>query len=202
MDIKTSGFVTSVAKAEDLKDFGLDEVAVAGRSNVGKSTFINYITCRKALAKTSATPGKTRMVNYFVINESMDNAFMLVDLPGYGYAVNLSEAEKARWDKLMGAYLTGSERLKHVLVLMDIRREPSKLDIHMIEYLNLNIIPFTVVLTKADKLSRSASLRQKKAIASALKLGIDNLIITSSLNKQGGEEIKNLIYDRLFNSDN
>ena len=98
--------------------------------------------------------------------------------------------------------LTGSERLKHVLVLMDIRREPSKLDIHMIEYLNLNIIPFTVVLTKADKLSRSASLRQKKAIASALKLGIDNLIITSSLNKQGGEEIKNLIYDRLFNSDN
>ena len=121
---------------------------------------------------------------------------------GYGYAVNLSEEEKARWDKLMGAYLTGSERLKHVLVLMDIRREPSKLDIHMIEYLNLNIIPFTVVLTKADKLSRSASLRQKKAIASALKLGIDNLIITSSLNKQGGEEIKNLIYDRLFNSDN
>ncbi|MDE6550978.1 MAG: ribosome biogenesis GTP-binding protein YihA/YsxC [Clostridia bacterium] len=198
MDIKTSRFVTSVAKSEDLKDFNLDEVAVAGRSNVGKSTFINYITGRKALAKTSATPGKTRMVNYFAINEALDYAFMLVDLPGYGYAVNLSEDEKRRWDKLMGAYLTGSERLKHVLVLMDIRREPSKLDIHMIEYLNLNIVPFTVVLTKADKLSKSAALRQKKAIASSLKLGIDNLIVTSSLNKQGGDEIKQLIEEKLF----
>lgn len=190
MQIKTAQFVTSVARAESLKDFGVGEIAVAGRSNVGKSTFINYLTGRKGLAKTSSTPGKTRLLNYFSVN---DGEFMLVDLPGYGFAVKLSDEERRRWDALMSAYLTSSQRLKHVLVLMDIRREPSELDKQMIAFLSGRIVPFTVVLTKADKLSRAATGRQKSAIASVLKLGVDDLIVTSSLNKLGKEEVCALI---------
>lgn len=190
MQIKTAQFVTSVARAEALKDFGVGEIAVAGRSNVGKSTFINYLTGRKGLAKTSSTPGKTRLLNYFSVN---DGEFMLVDLPGYGFAVKLSDEERRRWDVLMSAYLTSSQRLKHVLLLMDIRREPSELDKQMIAFLSGRIVPFTVVLTKADKLSRAAADRQKSAIASALKLGVDDLIVTSSLNKLGKEEVCALI---------
>lgn len=190
MEIKTAKFITSVASPENIRDFGMGEIAVAGRSNVGKSSFINYLTGRKGLAKTSSTPGKTRLINYFSVN---DGEFMLVDLPGYGYAVKLSDEERRRWDVLMGTYLTSSPRLKLVLVLMDIRREPSELDKQMIKFLSDSIVPFAVILTKADKLSRAAAGRQKSACASALKLGVDNLIITSSLNKQGNEEVSALI---------
>ena len=186
MEIKTAKFVTSVASADNIKDFGVDEIAVAGRSNVGKSSFINYLTGRKGLAKTSSTPGKTRLLNYFSVN---DEQFMLVDLPGYGFAVKLSEEERRRWDALMGTYLTSSPRLKLVLVLMDIRREPSELDKQMISFLSTSIVSFVVVLTKADKLSRAAAGRQKSAIASALKLGVDNILITSSLNRQGKDDV-------------
>lgn len=194
MEIKTAKFITSVASPENIRDFGMGEIAVAGRSNVGKSSFINYLTGRKGLAKTSSTPGKTRLINYFSVN---DGEFMLVDLPGYGYAVKLSDEERRRWDVLMGTYLTSSPRLKLVLVLMDIRREPSELDKQMIKFLSDSIVPFAVILTKADKLSRAAAGRQKSACASALKLGVDNLIITSSLNKQGNEEVSALI-ERYF----
>lgn len=186
MEIKTAKFITSVASADNIKDFGVDEIAVAGRSNVGKSSFINYLTGRKGLAKTSSTPGKTRLLNYFSVN---DGQFMLVDLPGYGFAVKLSEEERRRWDALMGTYLTSSPRLKLVLVLMDIRREPSELDKQMISFLSTSIVSFVVVLTKADKLSRAAAGRQKSAIASALKLGVDNILITSSLNRQGKDDV-------------
>ena len=186
MEIKTARFVTSVADPAAICDRGAGEVAVAGRSNVGKSSFINYLTGRKGLAKTSSTPGKTRLLNYFSVN---DGEFYLVDLPGYGYAVKLSDDERRRWDALMGTYLTSSPQLKLVLVLMDIRREPSELDKRMISYLAAGIVPFCVVLTKADKLSRAAAARQKKAVAAALKLGVDNLLITSSLEKTGKEDV-------------
>lgn len=186
MEIKTARFVTSVADPAAICDRGAGEVAVAGRSNVGKSSFINYLTGRKGLAKTSSTPGKTRLLNYFSVN---DGEFYLVDLPGYGYAVKLSDDERRRWDALMGTYLTSSPQLKLVLVLMDIRREPSELDKRMISYLAAGIVPFCVVLTKADKLSRAAAARQKKAVAAALKLGVDNLLITSSLEKMGKEDV-------------
>ena len=186
MEIKTARFVTSVADPAAICDRGAGEVAVAGRSNVGKSSFINYLTGRKGLAKTSSTPGKTRLLNYFSVN---DGEFYLVDLPGYGYAVKLSDDERRRWDALMGTYLTSSPQLKLVLVLMDIRREPSELDKHMISYLAAGIVPFCVVLTKADKLSRAAAARQKKAVAAELKLGVDNLLITSSLEKTGKEDV-------------
>lgn len=186
MEIKTARFVTSVADPAAICDRGAGEVAVAGRSNVGKSSFINYLTGRKGLAKTSSTPGKTRLLNYFSVN---DGQFYLVDLPGYGYAVKLSDDERRRWDALMGTYLTSSPQLKLVLVLMDIRREPSELDKRMISYLAAGIVPFCVVLTKADKLSRAAAARQKKAVAAELKLGVDNLLITSSLEKTGKEDV-------------
>lgn len=186
MEIKMARFVTSVADPAAICDRGAGEVAVAGRSNVGKSSFINYLTGRKGLAKTSSTPGKTRLLNYFSVN---DGEFYLVDLPGYGYAVKLSDDERRRWDALMGTYLTSSPQLKLVLVLMDIRREPSELDKRMISYLAAGIVPFCVVLTKADKLSRAAAARQKKAVAAELKLGVDNLLITSSLEKTGKEDV-------------
>lgn len=186
MEIKTARFVTSVADPAAICDRGAGEVAVAGRSNVGKSSFINYLTGRKGLAKTSSTPGKTRLLNYFSVN---NGEFYLVDLPGYGYVVKLSDDERRRWDALMGTYLTSSPQLKLVLVLMDIRREPSELDKRMISYLAAGIVPFCVVLTKADKLSRAAAARQKKAVAAELKLGVDNLLITSSLEKTGKEDV-------------
>ena len=186
MEIKTAKFVTSVASADNIKDFGVDELAVAGRANVGKASLINHHTRRTGPAKTSSTPGKTRLLNYFSVN---DGQFMLVDLPGYGFAVKLSEEERRRCDALMGTYLTSSPRLKLVLVLMDIRREPSELDKQMISFLSTSIVSFVVVLTKADKLSRAAAGRQKSAIASALKLGVDNILIASSLNRQGKDDV-------------
>ena len=185
MIVNKADIVAVAVKKEQYPPADMAEIAFAGRSNVGKSSLLNLVTGRRKLAKVSGAPGKTRTINFYEINGS----FRIVDLPGYGFAVKLSEEEKRRWDALMGTYLTSSPRLKLVLVLMDIRREPSALDKQMINYLSANIVPFVVVLTKADKLSRAAAGRQKSAIASALKLGVDNILITSSLNKQGKDEV-------------
>ena len=190
MEIKTAKFVTSVASADNIKDFGVDEIAVAGRSNVGKSSFINYLTGRKGLAKTSSTPGKTRLLNYFSVN---DGQFMLVDLPGYGFAVKLSDDERRRWDALMGTYLTSSPRLKLVLVLMDIRREPSELDKQMVSFLAAHIVPFAVVLTKADKLKKSEIEPTKQRFAELCEgYGCSAVILTSSEKGTGIPELQAL----------
>ena len=184
MKMINAKFVISVADYKNIKDYGISEVAIAGRSNVGKSSFINFLVNNKNLAKTSSTPGRTRLINYFNIN----NELMLVDLPGYGYA-KVGGEDKDGWDELIGGYLINSKQLKAVAVLVDVRHEPSPLDCQMVAYLHHNQIPFFVVATKADKLSKAQIQKQKQVLATGLKLGVENIVITSSLKKIGKDEV-------------
>jgi GTP-binding protein len=137
------------------------------------------------LAKTSKEPGRTRLINYFNVNKG---EFVFVDLPGYGFA-KVNDNEKAKWGKIIEAYLRESTGLKNVFVLLDIRREPNADDVQMLNYLYHYNIPFTIIATKGDKLSRSAGLTRKRQIANALKVGIGNVILTSSLSKSGKQEV-------------
>lgn len=185
MIIKNAEFVISVANASNrLQDTGI-EIAVAGKSNVGKSSFINCLANNGKLARTSKDPGRTRLINYFKFNKG---DFYLVDLPGYGYA-KVSNQEKQKWDKLMDGYLRSSENLKNVFVLVDIRHEPSVLDIQMINYLTQCCIPLTIILTKADKLSKAQRQRAVKTIANCLRLPENYFIVTSSVDKTGFDKV-------------
>lgn len=185
MIIKNAKFVISVADSDKLPSYDKAEIAVAGKSNVGKSSFINFITSNGKLARTSSEPGRTRLLNYFDIN---GGEFLLVDLPGYGFA-RVSKEEKAKWGKMIEGYLQKSPTLKHVFVLLDIRHTPSADDKMLLDYLYHFNIPFTVVATKADKLSRMQQQKSKKMIANELCMGEGNVIVVSSLKKMGKEEI-------------
>lgn len=185
MIIKNAKFQTSYASFGKGDGFGVDEIAIAGKSNVGKSSFINFLANYNGLAKTSSTPGKTKLINYFSIN---NGEFMLVDLPGYGYA-KVGEDEKKKWDKMIGSYLTSSEHLKGVIVLVDIRHEPTALDKQMIAYLHHYGVPFIVVATKSDKLSKAQIAKQKSVIANALSLGVADVTAVSSMKKEGKEAV-------------
>ncbi|KAI4453863.1 atp dependent lon protease family member [Holotrichia oblita] len=180
--IKKAEFVTSIAAISVYKnkseEYRCDEICVAGRSNVGKSSFINMIANRK-IAKTSSTPGRTRLLNLFSFN---DDAFMLVDLPGYGYA-KASKADKDKWGGLIEEYFSESKKLKHVFALVDIRHEPSVLDKQMIMYLYDTGISFTVIATKCDKLSKAQQSRNIQMIATSLKIGKDNIIPISVIGR-------------------
>ncbi len=185
MVIKNAEFITSAGTVEQIIKEKIPEIAVVGRSNVGKSSFINFICNHGRLAKTSKEPGRTRLINYFKINK---DEFRFVDLPGYGFA-RVSDAEKMKWGKIIEAYLRESTGLSNVFVLLDVRREVNADDVDMLNYLYHYNIPFTIICTKGDKLSRSAGLKAKRDIANALKIGVDNVILTSSLNKTGKEEV-------------
>lgn len=147
--IKQAEFLTSVGQGQGSPAPLSCEIAIVGRSNVGKSSLINSLCNNRKLAKTSQTPGKTRLINYFLINKS----FYLVDLPGYGFA-KAAKTEQQAWGDLIGGYMS-SGRPKHLLLLLDIRREPSAEDRQMFEWTLYSGVPFTLVATKADKLSRS-----------------------------------------------
>lgn len=185
----TGTFIKSIADLSvyerESKAYECPEICVAGRSNVGKSSFINMLTCRRKLAKTSATPGRTRLLNLFDID---GGRFVLVDLPGYGYA-RASKSEIEKWSRLTDGYFRVTEKLVHTLALVDIRHEPSEADRQMISYLYDTGKPFTVIATKADKLSRAQADRAKRAIATALRIGADNVIAISALTGAGREEI-------------
>lgn len=185
MNIVEAKFETSVADWRNCKDYGVPEIAIAGKSNVGKSSVINMLVNQNRLAKTSSTPGRTRLLNYFSINHG---AFMLVDLPGYGFA-RVADSEKEKWATLIEGYLRESGRLKCVLVLVDIRHEPSALDKQMIAYLHHYAIPFVVVATKADKLSKAQQDRQRGVLSKALAMGRDSIFLTSALSKQGKQAL-------------
>ncbi len=188
MKINSAEFVVSVANKRDIKSFDLPEFAFVGRSNVGKSSLINALTNRKKLAKASSTPGRTRLINYFKINSQ----FILVDLPGYGYAL-ASKQEQAKWQELIGTYLEGSENLKRVFVLVDIRHEPSDKDVLMINYLHHYNIPFNIIATKADKISKGQYEKHKTLIANTLEVGRDDIIISSADQHRGLEQILAII---------
>lgn len=185
MIIKSAEFKTSVASADKIVVHGGKEIAVAGKSNVGKSSFINFLANNGKLARTSKLPGRTRLINYFEIN---GGEFYLVDLPGYGFA-KVSDAEKSKWATLIESYLQGSEALKNVFLLVDIRHEPTADDKMMMNYLVHYNINFTIIATKADKLSRSAQMKRVREIAVSLGVGPANIYPVSSTQKTGKEQI-------------
>ena len=190
MRIKQSEFIISAVKRNQYPVDNRAEIAFVGRYNVGKSSIINSITNRKKLAKVSSTPGKTRLVNFFLIN----NDFYLVDLPGYGYA-KVSKAEKDSWGKTIEMYLTGRDQLKRIVLLVDSRHKPTGDDVMMYEWAKHFGYDVVVVATKSDKLKNSEFKKNEKVIRETLKLTDDDkLYFFSSLNKRG---IENLI-DNLF----
>jgi GTP-binding protein len=162
----------------------LPEIAFSGKSNVGKSSLLNRLVRRKAFARVSRTPGRTREINFFRVNSQ----FVLADLPGYGYA-KISREKKADWKPLIEGYLRGTPQLAGVVQLLDLRREPSEDDVAMLDYLAELELPAVVVLTKADKLSRNAANARADEIMKSLSLERDQTILFSALTGQGRDEL-------------
>ncbi len=200
MKIVSAEFITSVATLSGYFEasavYDCPEICVVGRSNVGKSTFINCMTGRKKLAKASVTPGRTRLINLFDIN---DKTLALADLPGYGYAA-APKHERDKWAELIEGYLRSSRKLKRVFALVDIRHEPTALDKQMLKYLYAYNIPFNVVVTKADKLSRSQISRAVGTVSTALAVGRDDIIVFSGVSGLGKDKIESVL-DSVLASD-
>lgn len=174
-------------------DANLDEIAFVGRSNVGKSSLLNLLTNRKSLARVSGNPGKTRTINFYLIN----GAFRFVDLPGYGYA-KVSKSITADWDRMMDDFFKQRKNLRRVVQLVDIRHEPSKLDIQMYEYLRSYGLDGLVCATKADKISGNQKQKNLSIIKKSLNLGKDDRIVAvSALKKTGHDELLNYIAEEL-----
>ena len=188
MIIKRAAYVKGAAKYEQCIAPDVPQIAVAGKSNVGKSSFINYVVGDGKLARTSKLPGRTRLINYFLINDGQADEFLLADLPGYGFA-KVSDEEKLKWADLLEKYLAREKQLKHVFFLVDIRHDPTSDDITMYNYLFKNNVPYTIVATKADKVSKSQVKNRLRSIANYLKVGEGNLIAVSSTAKTGKEAV-------------
>jgi GTP-binding protein len=191
MQIKSAVFNVSARDLQSAPDWNRPEFAFIGRSNVGKSSMINMLTNKDDLAKVSATPGKTQLLNFFVINES----WSLVDLPGYGYA-KVAKSEKINFNESVGDYLEQRDNLRQVFVLIDSRLSPQPIDVHFVSWLGDCGVPFALVFTKADKQSAA---RTRAAIDGFLKAlpahldGVPPVIITSSKDRTGRIEILKLI---------
>ena len=185
MKITKAEFITSAAKKGQYPQADMPEIAFAGRSNVGKSSLLNLLTGRKNLAKVSATPGKTRLINFFSINDS----FRIVDLPGYGYA-KVAKGMSEDWGKMMEDYLENRETLKIVVQLVDCRHEPTAQDKQMYDYLRYYNLAGLVVATKADKLSKNELNKNLAMIRRELELEQDEVLIpVSALNKTGVDHL-------------
>jgi GTP-binding protein len=185
MIIKQADFMGVFVDMDQLPTDQLPEVAIVGRSNVGKSSLINRLANRKNLAKSSSTPGKTRTINFYCFNRS----WYLVDLPGYGFA-KVSRSEKAGWGKMIEKYLSGRKTLRGVILLVDIRHSPSVDDRTMKDWLEHHQIPFMVVATKADKLSRSARQKNLAMIRRELQLPMEQPPLGfSAVSGEGLEEL-------------
>ena len=188
MLVKRADFITSMKEYGEFVTKGCPEVAFAGKSNVGKSSMINKLTNRGKLARTSATPGKTRLINVFQINQEVN----FIDLPGYGFA-KVSKTEKESWGRMMQNYFATTEDLCHVFHLVDIRHEPTTEDKEMNLFLRQSGIPFTVIATKADKISRGARMKHIAPICRALAVQPWQVIPFSSEDGTGRDDILNKI---------
>ncbi|MBO4592095.1 MAG: YihA family ribosome biogenesis GTP-binding protein [Eubacterium sp.] len=185
MKIKSAELACVCGPTSKFPIYDMPEVAFAGRSNVGKSSLINSLLCRKNLARTSSSPGKTVTINFYNVN----NEFFLVDLPGYGYA-KASDTERARWGKMIEKYLNNRANLTMVILLVDIRHAPSKDDVLMYDWISKSGLNTFVVATKLDKIKRSQIDKQKKLIRETLGMkSSENIYTFSSLSKQGREEL-------------
>ncbi len=184
MKITSSEFVISAVKPNQYPDGGLPEFALAGRSNVGKSSFINKMLNRKNLARTSSKPGKTQTLNFYLINEQ----FYFVDVPGYGYA-KVSKKEREAWGKLIEGYLTGREQLKAVLLIVDLRHPPTDDDVMMYDFLKHYQIPCIIIATKADKIPKGKWQKHLKVHRETLNVEKgDELILFSSETGEGKDK--------------
>lgn len=185
--IKSAQFVISNSDVRKCPQDNRPEYAFIGRSNVGKSSLINMLTDKKRLAMTSATPGKTLLINHFLINDE----WYLVDLPGYGYAKR-SKSQSEKLQQIISGYVLGREQMTCLFVLIDCRHEPQKIDLEFIEWLGENGIPFSIIFTKADKLTRTALANNIAAYKKRLLEEWEELppiFITSAENKTGREEL-------------
>lgn len=198
MDIKSAQFVISNTDLEKCPKGSLPEYAFIGRSNVGKSSLINSLCNKKNLAKTSSRPGKTQLINHFLINEK----WHLVDLPGYGYA-RVSKSQKKVFQSFITSYFEKRKQLINAFLLIDIRHEPQPIDLKFMEWLGENQIPFSIVFTKADKLKPKAQDRNiahyKQEMLASTWEELPPIFVTSSLHRTGGEEI--LKYIDLLNTE-
>lgn len=190
MKINKAEFVTSAVAPDHYPVHELPEVALAGRSNVGKSSFINKICQRKALARTSSKPGKTQTLNFFNINDEI----MFVDVPGYGYA-KVSKTEREKWGVMMEQYLTSQEALRGVVLLVDIRHEPTGDDVTMYNFLKHYDIPVIVVATKLDKIKKSQRQKHEAAVKRKLQFDpSDRFVAFSAETAEGKDEAWKAIY--------
>lgn len=189
MRIKKSEFIISAVRPSQYPEDNRNEVAFVGRSNAGKSSLINVITNRKKLAKTSSTPGKTRLINFFLINDD----YYFVDLPGYGFA-KVAKREQEKWGSMIEAYLVQRPQLKRIVLLVDSRHKPTKDDIVMYEFIKYYGYEVLIVATKSDKLKKNDYKKNEKMIRETLNIREgDKFILFSSLNKKGKEEVIDLI---------
>ena len=191
MKIKQAAYVISSPSVDKTPKPDKPEYAFIGRSNVGKSSLINMLSGRESLAKISSSPGKTKLINHFIIN----NEWYLVDLPGYGYA-KISQSERKKWEKMIEDYLRKRESLVNVFVLIDSRHTPQKIDLEFVDQLGQWQIPFTLVFTKADKEKPGAVDRHVKAFLDAMRQTWQFLpqhFVTSATKKQGRDEILTFI---------
>ncbi len=192
MIIKTVDFIKSAVKPSQYPEYDFPEIAFAGRSNVGKSSLINTLIQRKDMVKTSSKPGCTQLINFFLINENLS----FVDLPGYGYA-KVSKKIRSQWQPMVNLYLSVRKSLLGLILLIDIRRDPEKEEFDMMEWLEAHEIPYLVVLTKSDKLSKTEQQKRLLSICSQMNREKNNVILFSTRTKMGRDtilgEIENLM---------
>ncbi|WP_217586874.1 ribosome biogenesis GTP-binding protein YihA/YsxC [Lentibacillus saliphilus] len=195
MKINQAEIVISAVSEAQYPNDQLPEIALAGRSNVGKSSFINKMINRKNLARTSSKPGKTRTLNFYKINE----AFHFVDVPGYGYA-KVSKKERDKWGTMMETYFESRQSLKGVLLIVDLRHEPTKDDILMYDYLKHFDRPIIVVATKLDKVPKSKQAKHIKRVKQTLNLDQEDVLLTFSAETGDGKELAWRHLERLIKS--
>ncbi|WP_333596534.1 ribosome biogenesis GTP-binding protein YihA/YsxC [Chryseobacterium flavum] len=191
MIIKTADFVKSSGKWQECPEPNIPEYAFIGRSNVGKSSLINAMMNKKDLAKTSQTPGKTQLINHFLVNEN----WYLTDLPGYGYA-KVSKVQRKDFEKLITNYILNRRNLVNLFVLVDVRHTPQKIDMEFIQWCGESGIPFSIVFTKADKLKPNAVIKNVEDYKAELYKtweDLPELYITSAEKKEGGDDILDFI---------
>ena len=193
MIIKSAEFVTSAVKTAQYPSEALPEIAFAGRSNVGKSSLINTLVNRKHLAKTSSTPGRTQLINFFDINKNLT----FVDLPGYGYA-RVPAAVRKKWGPMIETYLSTRKSLKGVVIIMDIRRQPREEEQNLIGWLAHYSIAGILVLTKTDKLSKTKLIKQQAAIIQTLAVAKEDVILFSAKTRRG----KDAVWDAILSLKN
>lgn len=191
--IQNADIIISAVKEEQYPDLGLPEIAIAGRSNVGKSSLINSLLNRKSLARTSRKPGRTVTINFYNIEDEL----VLVDVPGYGYA-KVSKAELDKWSEMMDHYFSTREILEKVILIVDLRHKPTAQDVQMYDYLKYLDLPVLVIATKADKVKRGVRNRHLNDVYNTLSLVEgDTVIPFSAVTGEGKEEVWNLLLNEL-----